>query len=133
VLGVSGPRSLPDDEGTTTILCWSIIRRSIWGCAKYLAAQEAALEQSRHPSARRAEIPGAPNVHVLGETFHSMAAIRYGDFIAKLSAAPLSESVRALTAARRSALGPGALSALAAEFFATMALNTSCGRNYAPT
>ena len=34
---------------------------------------------------------------ILGETFHSMASLRFGDYIAKLSAAPLSHSVRALT------------------------------------
>jgi hypothetical protein len=39
----------------------------------------------------------APGNHILGETFHSMAAIRFGDYIAKLSAAPLSPSVRSLT------------------------------------
>lgn len=38
----------------------------------------------------------AENEHVLGQTFHTMAAIRYGDYIAKLSAAPLSPEVRAL-------------------------------------
>ena len=38
----------------------------------------------------------AENEHVLGQTFHTMAAIRYGDYVAKLSAAPLSPEVRAL-------------------------------------
>ncbi|MEY4563552.1 MAG: hypothetical protein RLZZ618_2829, partial [Pseudomonadota bacterium] len=40
---------------------------------------------------------GAPDHHLLGETFHSMAALRFGNFIAKISAAPLSDNVRALT------------------------------------
>ena len=40
---------------------------------------------------------GMPNNHILGETFFSMAAVRYGDYVAKLCAAPLSENVRALT------------------------------------
>ncbi len=40
---------------------------------------------------------GAPPTHILGETFYSMAAIRYGDYIAKINAAPLSPEVRALT------------------------------------
>lgn len=31
------------------------------------------------------------NAHILGETFHTQAAIRYGDFIAKLSLAPAGE------------------------------------------
>lgn len=37
------------------------------------------------------------NDHLLGETYHSMAAIRFGDYIAKVSAAPLSPNVQALT------------------------------------
>ena len=40
---------------------------------------------------------GMPNNHILGETFFSMAAVRYGDYVAKLCAAPLSANVRALT------------------------------------
>ncbi len=43
------------------------------------------------------EALGAPRTHLLGETFHSMAALRYGDYFGKVSAAPLSESVKALT------------------------------------
>lgn len=31
---------------------------------------------------------GDPGYNILGETFHSMAAIRFGDYIAKISAAP---------------------------------------------
>ena len=34
--------------------------------------------------------------HPLGETYHTQAAIRFGDHVAKLSLAPLSENVRAL-------------------------------------
>lgn len=45
----------------------------------------------------KGEILGAGFTHILGETFHSMAAVRYGEYIAKLSAAPLSANVRALT------------------------------------
>lgn len=37
------------------------------------------------------------NGHLLGETYHSMAAIRFGEYIAKISVAPLSENVKALT------------------------------------
>jgi hypothetical protein len=59
------------------------------------------------------------NDHILGETFHSMAALRYGDHVAKISAAPRSEDVRALTGrpvARRA--GDSALRDLVADFFA---------------
>ncbi len=38
----------------------------------------------------------APSTHILGQTFHSMAAIRFGDHVAKISAAPWSDGVRAL-------------------------------------
>jgi hypothetical protein len=38
-----------------------------------------------------------PNHHILGETFHSMAAVRFGDYVAKISATPLSPSVRDCT------------------------------------
>ncbi len=39
---------------------------------------------------------GQPGSHILGDVYFSMAAIRYGDYIAKISAAPLSENVKAL-------------------------------------
>ncbi len=39
---------------------------------------------------------GIPGSHLLGDVYFSMAAIRYGDYIAKISAAPLSENVKAL-------------------------------------
>lgn len=61
---------------------------------------------------------GAPNSHILGETFYSMAALRHGDYIAKLCLAPLSEEVRALTgAALRSGAGDSELRDLVVEFF----------------
>jgi Catalase len=40
-----------------------------------------------------------PGHNILGETFHSMAPIRFGDYVAKISVAPLSQSVRELTGA----------------------------------
>lgn len=41
--------------------------------------------------------PGDQNHHLLGETYHTLGAIRYGDYVAKISAAPLSANVQALT------------------------------------
>lgn len=38
-----------------------------------------------------------PNDHILGLTFHSMAAIRFGDHVAKVSVGPRSPEVKALT------------------------------------
>jgi len=58
------------------------------------------------------------NHQILGETFHSMAALRYGDHVAKISAAPRSEDVRALTGRpvdRRA--GNSALRDLVTDFF----------------
>ena len=40
--------------------------------------------------------PGHPHFHLLGETYHTMGALRYGDYVAKISAAPLSANVQAL-------------------------------------
>jgi hypothetical protein len=40
---------------------------------------------------------GAPNTHPLGETYYSQVPIRYGDFIAKISLAPLSPNLTDLT------------------------------------
>ena len=48
------------------------------------------------PASLRA-VAAVPYTHILGETFHSMAALRFGSYVAKLSTAPLSESVRSLT------------------------------------
>ncbi|UTT49902.1 catalase family protein [Rhodococcus gordoniae] len=41
-----------------------------------------------------------PNDHVLGETYHSAAALRYGDHVAKICITPLSDSVKSLTGQR---------------------------------
>ncbi|WP_155121428.1 catalase family protein [Bryobacter aggregatus] len=58
------------------------------------------------------------NHHILGETFYSMAAIRYGDYVAKLCAAPLSEGVRALTGQEVDAdENPSVLRDLVVDFF----------------
>lgn len=46
---------------------------------------------------RTLEIIGASAHHVLGETFHTMGALRFGRYVAKLSLAPLSDSVTLLT------------------------------------
>jgi hypothetical protein len=43
------------------------------------------------------EALAAPRTHILGETFHSMAALRHGDYFGKISLAPLSDSVKSLT------------------------------------
>ncbi len=42
------------------------------------------------------KVAGPPAHHILGETFHSMAAIRFGAYVAKLRVAPLSSTVTEL-------------------------------------
>ena len=39
---------------------------------------------------------GLPVTHILGDTFFSMAALRYGDYIAKIRVVPLSENLQPL-------------------------------------
>ena len=46
---------------------------------------------------RTLEALGATSDHILGETFHTMAAVRFGEYVAKLSVAPESENVKELT------------------------------------
>jgi hypothetical protein len=51
-----------------------------------VGAQSATLQQLGHPE-----------THILGETFGSAAALRYGDYIAKIIFVPLSANLKALT------------------------------------
>lgn len=72
-----------------------------------------------HP-ARTLEAIGPSSHHILGETFHSMGAIRFGPYIGKLSVAPLSEAVRALAGAEIDAKGnDSAYRDLVVQFFQT--------------
>jgi hypothetical protein len=63
---------------------------------------------------------GRPSTHVLGETFYSMAALRHGAYVAKISAAPLSDAVRRLSGQPIPADGDrSALRRLVVDFFKT--------------
>jgi hypothetical protein len=76
------------------------------------------LSRVRRPIPPAVETLAAANHHILGETFHSMAALRYGDHVAKISAAPASENVRTLTGKPVDPkLGESALRELVADFF----------------
>lgn len=72
----------------------------IEGVKKALSAAlqpiEAALEKSGHPSATLATLGGQPETNVLGESFYSQGALRYGDYIAKLAVVPVSPELAAL-------------------------------------
>lgn len=122
VIGVEGARLRPetDNEVTQDFLLVNLPVLPFGDVKAYLgrqksqesAAQEKATPDTLIPSlaGRAAEAlsdAGLPNRtleamgpsahHILGETFHSMAAIRFGRYVAKLSMAPLSESVTLLT------------------------------------
>ncbi|WP_273456836.1 catalase family protein [Nevskia ramosa] len=43
---------------------------------------------------------GHPETHILGETFYSQVPLRFGDYVAKISLAPVSPALTALTGAK---------------------------------
>jgi len=121
VLGVEGQRAIKDGLDTQDFLLVNSPTLPFGTVGEYLKLQKL-LEQ--HPTktddelasigkkARLAakvlkalgrplpapvELLSPENAHPLGETFHSMAALRFGDHVGKFSAAPLSDNVRALT------------------------------------
>ena len=51
------------------------------------------------PSAMVATLGGHPETHILGETYYSQAPLRFGDYIAKISVAPISPGLVALVQA----------------------------------
>ncbi len=122
VIGVEGERLLPEDTGhnqdlllvNIPILSFGTIGkyRELIGLLEKNAENPEFLQRALAGAARGVEAaveavgiePNATlrglardNDHLLGETYHSMAALRFGDYIAKISAAPLSDNVKALT------------------------------------
>lgn len=60
-----------------------------------------------------------PETHILGETFFTQAAIRYGDYVCKLNVAPISENLKELTGKGIDTSNPSVLRDLVVEFFAS--------------
>ncbi|GAP99554.1 catalase family protein [Leptolyngbya sp. NIES-2104] len=58
-----------------------------------------------------------PETHILGETYYSSAALRYGDYVAKFSAVPLSASFQPLIGKRIEIQNSSTLRDLIVEFF----------------
>ncbi|TPG60982.1 catalase family protein [Hymenobacter nivis] len=58
-----------------------------------------------------------PNHHMLGETYTTLGAIRYGDYVAKISVAPLSENLKALVGKEMDVSEPGAYRDMVVDFF----------------
>jgi hypothetical protein len=48
------------------------------------------------PNGTVATLGGQPETHILGETFYNQAPVRFGDFISKISVAPISPELKAL-------------------------------------
>ncbi len=58
-----------------------------------------------------------PESHILGETYYTTAALRYGDYLAKVSAAPVSASLQSLIGKTVETNDPSALRDLVVDFF----------------
>jgi hypothetical protein len=124
VLGVDGER-LPGAEGSTQDFVLvngpafaAPTAKKFLGTVKLLASTtdkapelkkifstalqvvERGLEAVGGKSATLTTLGGHPETNVLGETYYSQAAIRYGDYIAKVCVAPSSPSLKALTGAK---------------------------------
>jgi hypothetical protein len=142
VLGATGPRTLDDGYTTQDLLLvnhptlpfgtigeyaklQNLLARQprqtdqqlqLTGLGARIAAR--ALTRAGRPVPAAVETLATANNHILGETFHSMAALRYGDYVAKISAAPRSQNVRALTGRPvGKGAGESALRDLVADFF----------------
>lgn len=71
-------------EGTKTAM--STVMRGVSGALKTVGIESPAIQS----------MGGAPNVDPLGETYYSVTAFRYGDYIAKFAIVPVSEDLRSL-------------------------------------
>ncbi|MCF4126887.1 catalase family protein [Methylobacterium sp. SyP6R] len=83
-----------------------------------LRGVETALEAVGARSATLIGLGGHPETHILGETFYSQAALRWGDYVAKVALAPASPALTALTGASLDVDGkPNGLREAVADFF----------------
>ena len=122
VLGVHGPRALPDDTATTQDfvlvthrefpfadvhayyvkgmpLAWLLARLpdpALKVITDSLAAAGRVLPMVGLSLPMALAVFTPPNTHILGDIFYSSAPLRYGDYVAKLCVAPLSKSVTSL-------------------------------------
>jgi Catalase len=74
------------------------------GLKKLLSAvmrqvQRATVVVTGQPNTTVAALGGQPETHILGETFYNQAPVRFGEFIAKISVAPISSELAALKGA----------------------------------
>jgi Animal haem peroxidase len=145
LIGVDGPRCLPDDGTTQDLLfvthrefpfadaktyqrrgmplSWLLARLPDWGLA---AASDVFSVVEKVISPVGLHLPEAvqlfirPNYHILGQTFFTSAALRFGDHVAKMCVTPLSPSVLALKDVLLAPTsGPDAYRNQVVEFLAT--------------
>jgi catalase len=83
-----------------------------------LRGVEAVVEGLGGESATLKSMGGQPQTHILGDSFYSQLPVRFGDFIAKISVAPVSENLRALTGKGLETNGADALREAVIAFFA---------------
>jgi len=85
-----------------------------------LRGAETLVEAAGGKSSTLIAMGGHPNTHVLGDTFYTQAPLLYGRYVAKLSLAPVSANLKALTGAKVDVAGkPNALREAVSEVFAT--------------
>jgi hypothetical protein len=80
--------------------------------------QRAIVAVTGHPNVTVATLGGQPETHILGETFYNQAPVRFGDFIAKISVAPISPELIALEQAPLNVNGvPNGIREAVVDFF----------------
>jgi hypothetical protein len=100
-------RTTDEAEGLKKIL--SAVMRQV---------QKVIVAVTGQPNVTVATLGGQPETHILGETFYSQAPVRFGDFIAKISAAPVSPELTALVQAPLNVNGvPNGLREAVVAFF----------------
>jgi hypothetical protein len=100
-------RTTDEAEGLKKIL--SAVMRQV---------QRVIVAVSGRPNVTVATLGGQPETHILGETFYSQAPVRFGDFIAKISAVPVSPDLTALIQAPLNVNGvPNGLREAVVAFF----------------
>jgi Catalase len=100
-------RTTDEAEGLKKIL--SAVMRQV---------QKVIVAVTGQPNVTVATLGGQPETHILGETFYSQAPVRFGDFIAKISAVPVSPELTALIQAPLNVNGvPNGLREAVVAFF----------------
>jgi hypothetical protein len=80
--------------------------------------QKVIVAATGYPNVTVATLGGQPETHILGETFYSQAPLRFGDYIAKISVAPVSAELKALVQAPLSIKGaPNGIREAVIKFF----------------